>query len=173
MTSTLGISEMTGLLTFLLGLLGGFAAHTVTMKVSFKQRTIDNKIKVFDSIIGTWVKMRNYIFAHHPGHPVSDVPAQVAFEFDQMYGQSQQLIGEAILICEDEALTTELNRLNEQLYRTPWAQMEYEAVNAAIEQFKTEALLAVARMRNDIKRSTRLELSDFSHILSGLFGRKD
>lgn len=164
---------MTGLLTFLLGILGGFAAHTVTMKVSFKQRTIDNKIKVFDSIIGTWVKMRNYIFAHHPGHPVTDLPTQVALEFDRMYGESQQLIGEAILICDDEALTTELNRLNEQLYRTQWARMDHATVTAAIERFKTEALLAVSRMRNDIKRSTRLELADFSHILSGLFGRKD
>ena len=53
---------MSGLVGFLLGVLGGFAAHTVTMKVSFKLRTIDNKIKVFDSLIGTWVKMRNFIF---------------------------------------------------------------------------------------------------------------
>ena len=130
---------MSGLIGFLLGVVGGFAAHTITMKVSFKQRTIDNKIKVFDSLIGTWVKMRNFIFAHHTGKPVAAVPQQIAFEFDQMYGQSQQLIGEAILVCEDEALTTELNALNERLYRTPWHQMEYVAVNVEIEKFKCES----------------------------------
>lgn len=90
-----------------------------------------------------------------------------------MYGQSQQLIGEAILVCEDVALTTELNALNERLYRTPWHQMEYKAANAEIEKFKIDALKTVARMRNDIKDSTRLELSDFTHIFSGLLGRKD
>ena len=164
---------MTTLLTLLLGAIGGFAAHVFTMKVGFKQRTIENKIKVFDSLIGTWVKMRNFIFAHHPGKLTQDIPAKVAFEFDQMYEQSQQLIGEAILVCEDEALTTELNRLNEKLYRTPWTQMEYEAVNKEIEAFKIEAFAAVGRMRNDIKRSTRFELSDFTHSFSGLLGRKD
>lgn len=164
---------MTTVLTLLLGAIAGFAAHVFTMKVGFKQRTIDNKIKVFDSLIGAWAKMRNYIFAHHPGKPTHDIAAKVAFEFDQMYGQSQQLIGEAILVCEDEALTTELNRLNEKLYRTPWAQMEYEAVNKEIEAFKVEALAAIGRMRNDIKRSTRFELSDFTHSVSGLLGRKD
>jgi hypothetical protein len=160
---------MTALLTFFLGAIGGFAAHIFTMKVGFKQRTIDNKIKVFDSLIETWVKMRNFIFAHHPGKLLEAIPPQVAFEFDQMYGQSQQLIGEAILICDDENLTTELNRLNEKLYRTPWSQMDLEAVNKEIENFKVEAFAAVARMRKDIKRSTRFELSDFTHLL----GKKD
>jgi hypothetical protein len=165
----LGINKMTALLTFLLGAFGGFAAHIFTMKVGFKQRTIDNKIKVFDSLIGTWVKMRNFIFAHHTGKPVQAIPQPIALEFDQMYGQSQQTIAEAILICDDESLTTELNRLNEKLYRTPWGQMDLAAVNKEIETFKVEAFAAVARMRKDIKRSTRFELSDFTHLL----GRKD
>lgn len=160
---------MTALLTFVLGAIGGFAAHIFAMKVGFKQRTIDNKIKVYDSLIGTWVKMRNFIFVHHTGKPVEAVPRQVAFEFDQMYGQSQQIIGEAILMCDDEILTTELNRLNEKLYRTPWAEMDFDAVNKEIESFKVEAFEAVARMRKDIKRSTRFELTDFTHLL----GRND
>lgn len=48
---------MNQILLVLLGALGGFAVHAVSMKVSFKQRTIDNKIKVYDALIGTWVKM--------------------------------------------------------------------------------------------------------------------
>jgi len=156
---------MTALLTFLLGAIGGFAAHIFSMKVGFKQRTIDNKIKVFVSLIGTWVEMRNFIFAHHAGTHLEGLSAEALFQYDQMYGKSQQLIGEAILICDDQNLTDELNSLNEKLYRTPWSQMDLEAVNTDIENFKIEAFSAVAKMRKDIKRSTRFELSDFSHLL--------
>ena len=162
---------MISFLTFLLGLIGGYAAYSVMMKVSFKQRMIDDKIKVFASIVQTWVRMRNYIFAHHPGYAVPEALTPVNQEFDQMYGQSQQFIAEAILVCDDESLTTKLDRLNEELYRTPWDQKDLTAAAEAIEKFKKEAMLAVAEMRNDVRRSTRLELSDLSHILSGLVGR--
>ncbi|GGI53283.1 hypothetical protein [Oxalicibacterium solurbis] len=158
--------------TLLLGIAGGFTVHAVTMKVSFKQRTIDNKIKIFDSIIGTWVKMRNFVFAHHPGHPVDSVPLQISINFDQMYGQSQQLIGETILICEDDNLTSLINTLNERIYRTSWHLLNIHEVNTEMEKFKIDAFDAVRKMRLDIERSTRFELSDFLHIYSGLLRNK-
>ena len=37
-----------------LGGVGGYLVHALSMKVSFKQRTIDNKIKVYDMIITHW-----------------------------------------------------------------------------------------------------------------------
>jgi hypothetical protein len=159
---------MKELILLILGAGGGFLLHTITMKVSFKQRAIENKIKVFDSLIGTWVQMRNFIYAHHTGQPMQGVPGDVAQQFDQMYGQSQQLIGEAILVCEDDALTRDINSLNERLYRTNWYGLEYAQANEAIEQIKLEAMALIAHMREDIKGSTRLELADFTHIASGL-----
>lgn len=150
-----------------LGGVGGFAIHAISMKVSFKQRTIENKIKVYDALISIWVKMRNYIYTHHRGQPVDVVPPNVADEFDQIYGSSQQLIGEAILVCEDDRLTTYINALNEKLYRTEWQKLEWSVANEAMEQIKVEALGVVSRMREDIKGSTRFEWRDFAHMLSG------
>ena len=49
-------------ITLLIGFALGFFLHLIIMKISFKQRTIDNKIKIYDSIITSWVKMRNEIF---------------------------------------------------------------------------------------------------------------
>lgn len=42
-----------------------------------------------------------------------------------------------------------------------------------IAKFKTDGLQVISRMRKDIRNSTRLELSDFTHILSGFLGGKD
>jgi hypothetical protein len=158
---------VTGFIGFIFGLLGGFFVHSFAMKVSFKQRTIDNKIKVYDTIIAHWVRMRNFIYANHPGEPVENVSRQIAVTFDQMYGDSQTYIGEAILVCEDELLTEDINSLNERLYRTEWHRLSLEEANPQMEQIKTDALQIVARMRDDIKRSTRFELSDFTHMFSG------
>ncbi len=92
---------MNEVLLLIAGAIGGFLVHSVTMKVSFKQRTIDNKIKVYDSLIIQWVKMRNFVYANHPGRPIDNFPFQVIQQFDQIYGESQQYVGEAVLICED------------------------------------------------------------------------
>lgn len=153
---------------FALGGIGGFLLHTITMKISVKQRAIENKIKVFDSLIGTWVKMRNFIYSHHTDLPTEVVPLELAHQFDQMYGQSQQLIGESILVCEDDTLTDEINSLTERLYRTKWNQLNLVQANIEIEHIKMDAVALISRMREDIKSSTRLEWGDFAHIASGL-----
>ena len=57
---------MNEVLLLIAGAIGGFLVHSVTMKVSFKQRTIDNKIKVYHALITQWVKMRNFVYANHP-----------------------------------------------------------------------------------------------------------
>jgi hypothetical protein len=88
-----------------------------------------------------------------------------------MYGSSQQLIGEAILVCED-AMTTDVNALNEKPYRTEWHKLEWTAVNQAMEQIRVVALAVIARMREDIKGSTRFEWRNFWHMLSGFAFRR-
>lgn len=158
---------MKEVILIILGAAGGFLVHSITMKVSFKQRTIDNKIKVYDALIAHWVQMRNFVYSHHGGEPNPDIPPQVMHEFDQMYGSSQTFIGEAILVCENDELTTDINELNEILYRTEWHMLSLDEANQKMEKLKIEALGVIGRMREDIKTSTRFELKDFLHILSG------
>ncbi len=86
-----------------------------------------------------------------------------------MYGQSQQLIGEAILVCEDDVLTGEINQLNERLYRTDWHNLSLNDANATIEQIKKEGMNLIAIMREDIRESTRFDWRDIVHIVTGLW----
>lgn len=87
---------------FIIGAIGGYLIHAISMKVSFKQRTIDNKIKVYDTIIAHWVRMRNFIF-----HDLQKQDAYLAF--DKIYGDSQTFIGESILVSEDIKLAEDIN----------------------------------------------------------------
>ncbi len=89
-----------------------------------------------------------------------------------MYGESQQFIGEAFLVCEDNALNRDINALNEKLYRTEWSQLPLERANEIMEEFKKEALAIISRMRDDVKASTRFEWQDFMHIASGFRKKK-
>lgn len=156
---------MLTILTLVLGAVGGFLAHSIAMRVSFKQRSIDHKIKVYDKLIGHWVRMRNFVFS---GIQASDETHRI---FDQMYGESQQYIGQAILVCDDDELTTDINELNERLYRTEWSSLERDAVNDRMEKIKTDAIQIVTRMREDIKQSTRLDRDDFLYIFGGIKSR--
>jgi len=153
------------ILTLVLGAIGGFLAHSIAMRVSFKQRSIDHKIKVYDKLIGHWVRMRNFVFS---GIQSSDETHRI---FDQMYGESQRFIGQAILVCEDDELTTDINELNERLYRTEWSSLERDDVNQKMENIKTDAIQIVNRMREDIKQNTRLDRDDFLYIFGGVKSR--
>ncbi len=148
-------------LTFILGLIGGFFIHTITMKVSFKQRTIENKIKVYNSLITHWVKMRNFIYSF------SSVTPEVRNKFDKLYGASQALIGQAILVCGDIKLIDDINALNEKLYWTKWDELDHDVMGKEMNDIKTQGIQIANYMREDIKNSTRLDCSDLTHILGG------
>jgi len=160
---------MNGFFGLVIGIIGGFLAHAIAMKVSFKQRTIENKIQVYDSLIGKWIQMRNFIYAHITSDLGNALPYQRIQEFDQIYGESQKFIGEAILVCENDSLTTEINQLNERLYRTEWHSLPLGKANEIMEDIKSNAIITVSHMREDIRSSSRLERHDFSHIISGLW----
>ena len=153
------------LMILIIGALGGYGLHIIAIKISFKQRTIDNKIKAFDSLIGSWVKMRNFIIANHKGEPISQ---EARGQFDEIYGNSQQQIGESILVCENESLTTDINDLNESIYRNNWDILDSNEINVIMDQFKVDALALVVRMREDIKNNNRLEWKDLIFSISGL-----
>lgn len=159
-------------LSLIIGAIGGFSIHAISMNVNFKQRTIDNKIKVYDSLISHWVKMRNYIYAHFPFDGQAQLPPEIIHQFDQMYGESQTFIGEVFLICEDIELAKSINELSERIYRTEWNRLALEAANKRMQEFKTDALKLIAQMRDDIKKSTRFDKGDFFYIVSGLWREK-
>jgi len=148
-------------LTILLSGLGGFILHILTMKISFKQRTIDYKIKVYDSLIAHWVKMRNFIFSQ------TSVTPQVTQQFDQIYGESQSLVGEVFLISENNELAENINKINEDFYRSNWTQMSHQQINDKMENLKSIGISLIMEMREDIKASTRFDIKDFFHIISG------
>ena len=157
------------LIILVIGALGGFGLHSIVKMISFKQRTIDNKIKVFDSLIGSWIKMRNFIISNYKEQPISQ---EVRCKFDEIYGNSQQLIGESILVCENESLTTDINDLNESIYRNNWDIIDSNEINVVMDQFKVDVLALVVRMREDIKNNNRLEWQDIMFDISGLFPKK-
>jgi hypothetical protein len=151
----------------IVGGISGFFVHALTMKISFKQRTIDNKIRVYDAIITQWVKMRNFVY-----HVLLSNPDKI-YEFDKMYGESQAFIGEAILVSADDELTDKINELNERMYRTDWIAQNKEdnglnRANESMKVIKKDAMKIIKKMRYDIKNSTRFELTDFIHIFRGI-----
>ncbi|MEE8529377.1 MAG: hypothetical protein V3S35_01240 [Nitrosomonadaceae bacterium] len=153
------------LMLLIIGALSGFGLYIIAMMISFKRRTIDIKIKVFNSLIGSWAKMRNFIIANHKEEPIAQ---EARNQFDEIYGNSQQLIGESILVCENESLTTDINDLNESIYRNNWDILDSNEINIIMDQFKVDVLALVVRMREDIKKNNRLEWQDLIFSISGL-----
>ena len=157
---------MDTLIGIIVGLVGGYLVHAMSMQVSFKQRTIDNKIKVYDELITQWVKMRNFIVAnqHLAGQ---QIPAHIPSQYDQLYSQGLTYVGEAYLICKDVALAKDLDDLNEKLYRTQWLQMSIQGIDVALDQLKVDAVTLLGRMQADIRGSTRLSLGDLRFMFLG------
>lgn len=156
---------MTIIVTLILGFIIGFFTHIIAMKISFKQRTIDYKIKIYDSIITSWVKTRNQIYSEiNP-----DIPNEKWYQLEKLYGKSQAYIAEALLVSEDTQLAIEINEFNEKFYRQNWHQLSLTEANNQIAQLKTEAINFIQRMRNDIKESTVLNRNDFNHVFQALF----
>lgn len=154
---------MIALITLVVGFFSGVFIHMLTMKISFKQRTIDNKIKIYDSIITTWVRMRNEIFSHN---------SDKFLQLDRIYGESQAFIGEIFLVAEDNNLATSINQFNEKFYRQNWPNLDIDTVNNRIEELKIEAITLVVRMRHDIQESAILRRDDICHIIGGLIKGK-
>jgi hypothetical protein len=149
------------LISLIVGFILGLVIHMLMMKISFKQRTIDNKIKVYDSIITSWVKMRNQIFS-------LDNTSEKWHRLDQMYGESQTYIGEIFLVTENDSLAMKINTFNEKFFRQHWHTLDLNVTNQTIESLKDEGLILVAEMREDIRESTVLTRQDIFHIWSGL-----
>lgn len=156
------------IILILVGGLIGFYFHVLTIQISVKQRTIDNKIKVYDALISHWVKTRNIIYS--TSNP--DFPDEKWVILDKLYGETQAFIGEAILVSENKQLTEDLNLFNEKFYRSGWHNVSVDEMNNKIEKIKVEAFQLIDRMREDIKEGTIFYWKDLTHMLSGLSFRK-
>lgn len=88
-------------ITLITGFVVGYIFNVMAMKISFKQRTIDNKIKVYDSLIRKWIEMRNHIYHFENKNQGS---ANKWLAFDKIYGCSQTYIGEAFLVSDNQKL---------------------------------------------------------------------
>jgi hypothetical protein len=158
---------MATLIGIVIGAVAGFFAHALAMQVNFKQRTIDNKINVYDQLIAHWVRMRNFVYDGRYSSG-TNVPPERAKQFDQMYGESQKCIGKAFLICEDLDLAESINTFNEKMRHAKWQELDRDATNALMEELKAEAKEVIGRMKNDIKESSRLSYKgDLWFMLTG------
>ncbi len=126
----------------------GFFSHIVVMKINFQQRTITNKIKVFDTLIATWMQMRNQLV--HGKDKNKNLE-----ELDKIYGKSLVCVAEAILISNDEKLVLDIDNFNEELYRR-WYELSEKEVGERLEKLKKEGIKLISRMRKDIKKNTKI-----------------
>jgi hypothetical protein len=100
---------LTAIFTLVFGVISGYFFNVIAMCISFKQRTIDNKIKVYDALIANWVEMRNLIY--------HDIDADKWLKLDKLYGRSQTYIGESFLLSDNQDLLEDINNFNEKFVR--------------------------------------------------------
>lgn len=158
------MSTFVALFTLIFGLFSGYILNIIATRISFKQRTIDNKIKVYDALIVNWVETRNHIFHS------SDTNKWL--ELDKLYGRSQTFIGEAFLVSDDLQLLEDINSFNEKFIRTNWHELSIENINQNMENLKTEGINIIQRMKADIHESTKFTFADLSYIFKDLLINK-
>jgi len=155
------LTILTALFTLIFGLISGYFLNLIAMCVSFKQRTIDNKIKVYDALIANWVEMRNLIY-----HDSDNDKWQ---KLDKIYGRSQTYIGESFLLSDNQKLLEDINAFNERFIRTTWHNLSIDDINSTMENLKADGLGLIQKMKADIHENTQFTRTDLSQIFRGLF----
>lgn len=152
---------LTAFFSLIIAIISGFFLNAIAMRISFKQRTIDNKIKVYDALITNWVEMRNLI--------CHDVNTDKWLKLDKLYGQSQTYIGESFLLSDNQNLLEDINNFNEEFARTNWYELSRDDTNNILEKLKITGLKLIQQMKADIHESTILTRKDLSQIFNSLF----
>ncbi len=150
------------LITAILGVIGGFLLHAIAMKVNFKQVVIEDKKRLYTSIVSQWLKMRSFIYDHRQNpniHP----------DFDHMYIECINISSGIQLISEQSDLSERITLLSYEIYNTHWSNLDPDRFNDLIDMFFVRKALEIIKiMRSDIRDTSRLELVDLIHILRGL-----
>jgi hypothetical protein len=164
------ITIILALISLLAGGIGGFFLHVLTMKISFKQKVIEDKFRVYRGLIEHWLKFRNLIYKGISSEP--DGVDKYLEAKDAWYSESQKFIGEAILIADNIELAEQINSFNESFYWTEWQGLPSDQTDKLMDVFKRGGEDLAAMMRDDIRSASRFEREDFMHMVSGLRGRK-
>lgn len=150
------ITVILSLLTLIAGLVGGCFLHILVMKINFQQKMIDNKIKIFESLITIWIRMREQLVHKENGDGRW-------FELDKFYGESLRYLAGAILVSDNNALVLDIDTFNENFYRQKWFNLSEDEINKKLDDLKKEGMKLIPRMRDDIQESARI---------AALFGKK-
>ncbi|HBC0463176.1 TPA: hypothetical protein I8Y81_000299 [Legionella pneumophila] len=151
---------LTAFFTLIFGVISGYFFNVIAMCISFKQRTIDNEIKVYDALIANWVEMRNLIY--------HDIDTDKWLKLDKLYERSQTYIGESFLLSDDQTLLEDINNFNEQFVRTNWHELSLDSINEIMEKLKINGLGLIQRMKADIHESSKLTRTDLTQIFSSI-----
>jgi len=138
-------------MTVVIGFIFGFLTNFFAMKINFKQRVIDHKIKTYESLIACWIKMRNQIV-----HGSENKEKELGI----LYGESQLYVGK-IFLFESQVFSEAVNFFNENFYRSNWCGLDRDASNAKLEEFKKEAIQLILSMKKSVMENTVFNRADF------------
>ena len=150
----------------IIGVVAGFCLYKMVIMSDSRQGTINNKIKTFDSITESWTELRHFILANHKGKLLS---REANNEIDEMHKNSQQLIDELNLGCENQHLISDITSFNESIYKNEWDTLDLKKLSAVTNQLKTDSSALAARMKEDINNSYRLEWQDLKSCVTSCF----
>ena len=150
----------------IIGVVAGFCLYKMVIMSDSRQGTINNKIKTFDSITESWTELRHFILANHKGKLLS---REANNEIDKMYKNSQQLIDELNLGCENQHLISDITSFNESIYKNEWDTLDLKKLSAVTDQLKADSSTLAARMKEDINNSYRLEWQDLKSCVISCF----
>ena len=147
----------------IIGVVAGFCLYKMVIMSDSRQGTINNKIKTFDSITESWTELRHFILANHKGKLLS---REANNEIDKMHKNSQQLIDELNLGCENQHLISDITGFNESIYKNEWDTLDLKKLSAVTDQLKADSSALAARMKEDINNSYRLEWQDLKSCVT-------
>ena len=149
----------------IIGAVAGFFLYKMVIMSGSRQSTINNKINTFDSITESWTEIRHFILANHKGKLLS---REANHAIDEIHKNSQQLIDNLTLTCENQHLISDINSFNESIYQNEWDTMDIKKLSAITDQLKTDSSTLARRMREDINNSYQLEWQDLISCITGL-----
>jgi len=149
----------------IIGAVAGFCLYKMAIMSDSRQGTINNKINSFDSITESWTEVRHFILANHKGKLLS---REANNAIDEIHKNSQQLIANLTLTCENQPLISDIKGFNESIYQNEWDTLDLKKLTVVTNKLKTDSSALAARMRRDINNSYRLEWQDLKSCITNL-----
>ena len=150
----------------IIGVVAGFCLYKMVIMSDSRQNTINNKIKTFDSITDSWTELRHFILANHKGKLLS---REANNAIDEMQKNSQQLIDELNLGCENQHLITDITSFNQAIYQNEWDTLDLKKLSKVTDQMKVDSSALAARMKEDVNNGYRLEWQDLKSCAMSCF----